>query len=265
MAAADGNPSVTAAPVPTWAADHANLWQRFHASGDAQLRAELVVIYAPFARMIASRIYRYRGRLPGQFCDYLQAALLGLLEAMQRYDPALGVPFHRYAGERIRGAVLNALPAMSELHAQACLRKQLDTRVQSLSMRPEPNSKEPDSKPAPESKSALQSLVNLTRGLSIGFLLEGTGMYCESEQQADHHAYSDHSRRELAAVFAGLLPRLPEAQADVLRYHYFWGMQFNDIATLLGLSPARISQLHRVGLHQLRVLYEAQGRMNWSG
>ena len=82
----------------------------------------------PFARMIAAR--HFRGRRTGdiEFAELSQLAFIGLLEAIDHYDPAVGVPFRRYAGRRISGAMLDGLGqdergAPADLHPQPNARR----------------------------------------------------------------------------------------------------------------------------------------------
>lgn len=229
------------------------LWLRFAASGDAALRTELVDHYLPLARMLAAWLYRRRGGLPAEFADYLQSAVLGLIEAVDRFDPSRNVPFQFFAARRIRGAVLDALASMSEQHAQVMRRGAVEKRVAALA----PSET--------ERGDALQDMVDLALNLSVGFMLQGSGMYRDGEDETDLRAYDDYARRELSQSFARLLPLLPRRQASLLRYHYFFGIELAELARMLDLSPSRLSQLHRQALGNLRTLYRTDGRLDLSG
>lgn len=228
------------------------LWLSFVESRDAVLRLQLVDHYLPLARILAARLFKRRGRLHGEFGDYMQSAVLGLLEAVDRFDPARQVPFRFFAARRICGAVLNGLRSISELHRQTVGQGRVQQRVADLIS--------PEAGPG----DAFQEMVDLALNLSVGFMLQGSGIYSVSEEETDQRIYNDHLRHELAQVFAKLLTLLPPVQAKVLRYHYFCDMALRDIAQMMGCSAGRMSQLHRQALRNLRALYQADGRLNLS-
>jgi RNA polymerase sigma factor for flagellar operon FliA len=198
-------------------------------------------------------MYSRRGGLPAEFSDYMQSALLGLLRAIDRYDPAQEIPFMHFAARHIRGAVLDALPAMTELHAQLLGRHRLRSeRVASLAHEVGP-------------AASLQQLSSLALELSIGFLLDDAGIFQPPPDQPDQRCYDDHRRRELSTAFAQLLPLLPARQSRLLRCHYFCDMGFGEIAELTGVSVARVSQLHRDALQKLRQLAQRGGHLELNG
>ena len=231
-------------------------WARYCTAPEPTLREELVQIYLPSARVIAARMYRRRGGLSAEFSDYMQSALLGLLRAIDRYDPAQQIPFMHFAARHIRGAVLDALPSLTELHAQLLGRHALRReRVASLAAGVE----------AAQLGASLQELSSLALELSIGFLLEDAGIFQPGPEQPERCGYDDHRRRELSAAFAHLLPQLPPRQSRLLRCHYFCDMSFGEIAELIGVSVARVSQLHRVALQTLRQLAQRAGHLDLNG
>ncbi|MFS0757047.1 sigma-70 family RNA polymerase sigma factor [Noviherbaspirillum sp. 1P10PC] len=228
------------------------LWLRFAESRDALVRLQLVDQYLPLARMLAARLFKRRGRLHGEFGDYMQSAVLGLLEAVDRFDPARNVPFRYFASRRICGAVLDQLGSMSELHRQTIGQGRLHRRVADLL-------------PAQSgSGDGFQAMVDLALNLSVGFMLQGSGMYSVSEEETDQRSYNHTARRELAHVFATLLNLLPPAQANVVRYHYLCDIDLSEIARMMGVSAGRVSQLHRQALQALRALYQAESRLDLS-
>jgi RNA polymerase sigma factor for flagellar operon FliA len=238
--------------------DEPELWRRFVASRDSALRLQLLDAHLTFARIMAAKLYSRRGGLAADFSDYLQSAVVGLIEAVDHYDPSRGIPFRVYAVPRIRGAILDALPSMSELHARMLRPGALHERSVSLSGFSESVDEGDDY------LMSLEQMAELTLELGIGFLLEDGGEECAPEEEIDLGAYEDAQRHELANLFAWLVQRLAPDQAHVVRYHYFYGIDFQTIAQMLDLSRARVSQLHREALKRLRKLY-AEGSYTASG
>ena len=102
--------------------DLANLWAR-HRAGEPAARAHLIETLAPFATQIAHGMRLPEGALAGRD-DLESAALVGLIQSIDRYDPDRGVPFEPYAALRIRGAILDELRLVDDVSRTA--RQRLD-------------------------------------------------------------------------------------------------------------------------------------------
>ena len=92
--------------------DTAQLWACCRA-GDASARAALIERYLPLARALARRIRLVNTPLADDD-DVASAAVLGLIDAVDRYEPGRGVPFEAYASLRIRGAIIDELRRTGE-------------------------------------------------------------------------------------------------------------------------------------------------------
>ncbi|TMJ10716.1 MAG: sigma-70 family RNA polymerase sigma factor [Bacillati bacterium ANGP1] len=85
--------------------EEARLWRRYKGQGDARSRARLIESYQPLVFKLAMRL-RLRREI---VMDMIQEGTVGLIEAVERYDPGRGVRFSTFAAYRIRGRILNAL------------------------------------------------------------------------------------------------------------------------------------------------------------
>jgi RNA polymerase sigma factor FliA len=241
-------------------ADEQRLWKEFSEQRSAQTRSVLIDHYLPFSRKIAKILYARRGGLEVEFADYLQQAAQGLIEAIDRFDPARGVAFETYAGVRIRGAVLNSLTAMSEKYAQISLRKRLQQeRVDSLC--------EPTQEPNARGRDSFRELADLAVGLAIGYMLEGTGLVSSEPSlvTGGRDAYSHLEQRQLAESLKRLVEALPGRERTVIHYHYYQGLSFTHVAEILGVTKGRVSQIHRQALQLIREARGAEGRLDVSG
>jgi RNA polymerase sigma factor for flagellar operon FliA len=240
--------------------DEQRLWKDFNEQRTPQTRSALIDHYLPLSRKIAKILYAKRGGLDVEFVDYLQQAAQGLIEAIDRFDSTRGVPFESYASARIRGAVLNSLPAMSEKYAQISLRKRLQQeRVESLTQQiGEGHSRERDS---------FRELADLAVGLAISYMLEGTGLIgLESSPLAvGRDAYSSLEQRELTDSLKRLVEALPDRERTVIHYHYYQGLSFTHVAEILGVTKGRVSQIHRQALQLIREAHAADSQLNLSG
>jgi RNA polymerase sigma factor for flagellar operon FliA len=232
--------AVTETARPDDAAAHA-LWAQFVVSRADSLREELISHYLPLARMVAAKLYRLRPDNSVSFDDYLQYARVGLLEAIDRYDPEREASFETFSSYRIRGAVLNGLGRESEIAAQrAYWSARTQERVDSL-------------QPAQTHGTAdLDDFVQLTVGLALGFLLDRQSELVDAS--AASNPYSATELAELRSVVRGLVEQLPAREREIVRQHYFHEREFQLIASDLGLTKGRVSQLHSQALRRVAEL-----------
>src|SRR5258708_30800639 len=94
--------------------DTAAQWDQYRASRDQSLRNALTERYLPLARSIAASVFKARIDDSVAFDDFLQYARMGLMQAIERFDPTRGIVFEAFAARRVRGAILNGLGRESE-------------------------------------------------------------------------------------------------------------------------------------------------------
>jgi RNA polymerase sigma factor FliA len=222
------------------------LWTQFVRSRDASAREQLITRYMPLARSVAARLFGMRARAesPVGFSDYLQYARLGLIEAVDRYDPDRGASFETFSSYRIRGAILNGLGKESELAAQrAYWRTHVQERVDSL-------------KPSAfrEGGAGLDDFVDLTLGLVVGVLLDLEVDEGPADTSVRANPYACAELAQLSGNVRKAVEQLPERERQLISRHYFGHCEFQTIATEMGVTKARVSQLHAQALARIRKL-----------
>lgn len=235
----------SALPVESSPNEEADLWRSMREDGSAQARDRLFSDYLPFARSLARRHFRTLDASDIELNDLFQLAFAGLLEAMDRFDPGLGVPFRGFASRRINGSIIDGISRMSEVREQIGFRQRAKReRLRSLAARDTESG---------TSSNAVEALVDLAVGLAIGFMLEGTGLFRDEEAiETTANAYDGLAWKQVVQRVVGELSRLPEREGTIIRLHYLEEVNFDQIAILLGLSKGRISQLHKTALILLR-------------
>jgi len=236
----------------------AALWLAFKGEGSAAARERLFTLYSPLARRIAGRQYRDRSDRTIEFPDLCQLAYAGLLEAIDRFDPAIGVSFAHYAERRIVGSVVDGLRHASERHEQVAFRQRVRReRAKSLVG-------EDASSLAPAE--ALDRLIDAAVGLALGFMLEGTDIYVPDDAvESRTSAYDSVAWKELVRSVIAEIEALPEREALIVRQHYLEGVDFDHLGALLGVSKGRVSQLHRAALGRLKVQLSRPGQFSLEG
>lgn len=232
--------------------DEGELWNDFKKSKSRIARERLFSGHLAFARKVARRFHRERSWGDIELTDLYQYAYAGLLEALDRFDPGRGIPFRPFAVRRISGSIRDGIAHMSEMREQLSWRRRMRReRTQSLLESREPGT-------------AIEKLAELAMGLALSFMLEGTGLVDEAAREHDQTrvhdtAYDTLVWRQTLAHLQRELAFLPEREQTILRQHYFHELSFDQLAALLAISKARVSQLHRAALMNLRKRMRAQG------
>jgi RNA polymerase sigma factor for flagellar operon FliA len=216
------------------------------------LPREVALEYIPIIRRIAHGQARAGDQ---RVDDLIGAGFLGLLEAYRTFRASEGAPFEAYARMRIRGAMKDESRAKDPLtRGQRQLVKQLREARRSLARA---HGREPAAHDiakvlgvSPERIAEIDALSRATEGVvSIDEHPDATG--------GDGSPEEPLLQRERREALDQALAALPERLREVLRMYYGDAMTLRSIATVLGVSEARVSQLHADAVRKLRKAYEA--------
>ena len=215
--------------------------------------------FMPQVNYIARRIH---DRLPPQvpIADLVQAGVIGLLDAIRRYDSTRGVRFESYAAFRIRGAILDSLRDLDwsprDLRHKARLFDETAARLEQQFGRA---ASEAELATAMDlSLDEFRRSLTEIRGLDL-FELDAPLRTGDGDDAcrdvADTHsddAFQRCLRGETRRTLAAAIARLPRKEQQVLALYYYEELTMNDIARLLGVGESRVSQLHSLALLSLR-------------
>jgi RNA polymerase sigma factor FliA len=220
----------------------AEIWKRFTKTRLPEDREVIVMHYMQFANMMAAKFYSGRHIFEIEFEEYRQYAIVGLMEAIDRFDLQGGASFKTFSAHRIRGAILNGIEKFSEMQQQISARTRIrEERLASLCDEVPENQQDP-----------FMRLVNTAIGVAIGYMLEDTTIYQENESSYEHNVYRSRELDDIINLLRDLLKTLPQQENTVITYHYLQGMRFEEIAITMALTRGRISQIHRKALQRMR-------------
>jgi len=231
-------------------------------------RAEMILENLPRVRWIAAHIHQ---RLPATIVleDLISIGVIGLIEALDRFDPTLGVQFRTYAEHRIRGAILDSVSDCDGIpahkRAKARLFKQaVGTVEQRLGHTP---SSEEIAAELGVNLKEYHDWINDIRGVSVGSLatvyVTDNGEVSLEDMIADQSsipaedAIEETERAQLIEKAVRLLPPL---ERTVIRLYFHDGLCLREIAGQLGMHITRVSQLKSRATQRLRRFVEA----HWS-
>lgn len=220
----------------------AAIWRKHLEAPSAETRTALFEHYRPLVRRIAHREWHRTGGQGCEKADFEQLAVEGLLQSIDRFDPLRETRFEAFARARIQGCIRNELAKASEASAQYSHRKRLERdRLRSLR-----DAADPSAQP-------LSLIAEIAVKVALGAMIEERCDIEPDQIAADQpSAYETLAWAQLCGELEQRLAQLPAKEAFVLEQHYRRGLQFQQIAILLGLSKGRVSQLHAQGLERLR-------------
>lgn len=243
------------------AAAHRDLWRRYREQRDPATREALAEAYLWLVRYVAGRLMM---GLPPHVdqADLEGHGVFGLLDALDRYDPDRGVRFETYAIPWIRGAMLAGIRAAHWAPALLKRARRLEQAYQALEAQ---LGREPtDAELADHMGITLEELTRRQEELSCVTVLsldeafagdpDGEGAHL-GERLADPEApdpQEEAERSERREILARAVASLPEKERLVVTLYYHEGLTAQEIARILSVTPARISQLHSKAILRLR-------------
>jgi len=223
------------------------------------MREQLILEHLPQVKLIARRIHE---RLPVSVSldDLISTGVLGLIAAIDRYDPRHDVKLKTYAEYKIRGAILDSLRGLDWAPRQQRKRSKLiESAIGALEQ-------EHHRTPTEEEIAAYlqlsiaeyQDWLSDSRGLTLGSL-ENAGT---EEEGCDLLRYLSDSneqwpsqiveRTELERLLAESIEKMPHLERTVLSLYYYEEMTLREIAKIVDLHESRISQLKSQAILRLR-------------
>jgi RNA polymerase sigma factor for flagellar operon FliA len=222
-------------------------------------RERLLLEHLPQVHFVARRIHL---RLPQQVLleDLVHAGILGMIDAVRKYDPAKNVQLKHYAEFRIRGAILDSLRLVDwsprALRRQARRMEEASGRCQARLGR-EPNEIEL----AEEMQVSLGTLHRLQRdlrGLEVGSLqverddVGERDTYDSIADSEEENPYDQALRAERKALLERAMDELPPREREVLALYDFQELTMKQVGERLRIGESRVSQIHTSALARLR-------------
>ncbi len=226
---------------------------------DAAERQRLLEENLPEVRYIARRIH---DRLPSHvsFDDLVHAGILGLIDAVDKFDPGKNVQLKSYARFRIRGAILDSLRQLdwSPRHLRRQARRiEEANRELAAALGRNPTEQEIAEKIGMTLEEFQQQLGEL-RGLDLGSLQAQSEEHGGEEplrttvSQQDEDPFQLAARSQMRGLLAEGIELLDEKERQVLGLYYLEELTMKEVGILMDVGESRISQIHTAALMRLR-------------
>jgi RNA polymerase sigma factor for flagellar operon FliA len=238
------------------------LWAQFRRTRDRAVRDRLILTYAPLVKFVAGRL---GSGLPAHVDegDLVSYGLLGLIGAIERYDPGRDVKFETYAISRIKGAIIDELRAMDwvprSIRARARDIERAIAELESRLMRA-PTDEEIAAKLGVSEDELEDTLTDISRS-SIAALDELWTVSSSGDQVALIDTIEDTEgpqpetaldETEMREALGEAIARLPEREKLVVTLYYYEELTLREIGEVLGVTESRVSQLHTKAILRLK-------------
>lgn len=223
---------------------------------------QIVQEYSPMIKYVANRIAL---RLPPhiEVDDLISVGAIGLMDAIEKYDPNRGAKFKTYAEFRVRGSILDELRSLDwvprSVRQKASKLDAVVSKLQSKLGRPPE-----DEEIAEEMEITLDDLfdvINETRNMPL-LSLEDMGISRDSGDKqslldtlagkSDVDPQTQLRLNELKSMIAAAIDTLPEKERLMVSLYYYEELTMKEIGEVLGITESRISQIHSKAVYRLR-------------
>ena len=211
-----------------------------------------VTDYLPFVRRIAQRLAR---RLPSHVVleDLISAGVVGLLEAMERYDTTRVTEFEKFAEFRVKGAILDELRRRDLMARDARLEaKNIEKAVQELTKE---LSREPEEEELAERLSlTVEELRTKLEKLTPVRVVSFTDLYPSNAPAEDADPFDDYAKKEMLERLAEAIAKLGQRHQQVLQLYYKEDLTLKEIGKVLSVTESRVCQILSEATLRLRAL-----------
>jgi RNA polymerase sigma factor for flagellar operon FliA len=228
-------------------------------------RSALIKQYQPLVRRLA---HYMMAKLPAsvEVDDLIQVGLIGLADALSRYEAAQGVQFETFATQRIRGAMLDELRG-NDWMSRGSRKSQKDIETSMRRLEHRLGRTPVESEIAQEmglSLAEYQSLLSKVRGTQLVYLEDMARTNEDDDSFLDRHVADSDSDpmnmlrdQRLRQSLVTAIKSLPEREQHIMSMYYEQDMNLKEIAAVLDVTESRVCQLHSQSIARLRAKMRA--------
>jgi RNA polymerase sigma factor for flagellar operon FliA len=240
-----------------------DLWRRYQAAGDERARERLVVAYSPLVKYVAGRL---ASGLPTHVeeADLISYGLIGLISAIERFEPDREIKFETYAIPRIKGAIIDELRALDWVPRSVRARAREIARA-NVTLEHRFRRAPTDEEMAAELEITTEDFHDALIQISNSTTAPLDELWTVSDTSGDQVSLLDTlqdpeapdpakvmDESELKDRVADAIARLPEREKLVIALYYYENLTLREIGEVLGVTESRISQLHTKAVLRLR-------------
>jgi RNA polymerase sigma factor FliA len=240
-----------------------DLWRRYKGEGDERARERLVVAYSPLVKYVSGRM---ASGLPAHVdeADLISYGLVGLINAIERFEPARAIKFETYAMTRVKGAMIDELRTLDwvprSVRSRARQIERANAKLEHTLQRAPT-----DEEMAAELELSVQEFQDALLQISTSSIAALDELWTVGDSSGDQvsllDTLTDENAPDPAAVMdqtelkeriADAIRRLPEREQLVIALYYYENLTLREIGEVLSVTESRVSQLHTKAVLRLR-------------
>ena len=232
------------------------LWKCFKEDGDLKAKEKLIIHYISLVKNISGRLYNsYNAHV--EYDDLVGYGIIGLLDAVEKFDYKLGNKFETYANIRIRGSIVDQLRSLDWIPRSMRQKyKNLEKATKKLQniygmeIKDEYLAKEMNL-----SINELNDLLHKISTFSVVSLDEKISENSNVSIQKDCKEETPESHimdKETKRLLKDMVEKLPDKERRIVELYYYSELTYREIAEIIGISESRISQLHTKAITKLK-------------
>jgi RNA polymerase sigma factor for flagellar operon FliA len=237
----------------------------YQASHDAQIREDLFMSCIPLIHYILGRMGISR-EIGTDYEDLVSQGLLGIIDAVDRYDPNFGTQFSTYAAVRIRGKILDYLRSLDWLSRTARNRSKVVQKAISelwVNLGQTPTEEQIAGYLGIEVDKVQLGLMDASKMIvSLDALMkedddEGGSFYDSFPDERQLNPSEIVDEEELKQELVKALVKLPQREQLLLSLYYYEELTFKEIGQVLNITESRVCQLHARALLTLKTIFHS--------
>jgi len=235
------------------------MWQNYSYGKSSLARQQLIEQYLGLVKYVVNKL---KINLPPsvQHDDLIQIGVIGLCEAIERFDSSLGIKFETYAIPRIKGCIIDEIRKIDWVPRSLRNKKSLITNKMSEFDQKHSGdySDEDVAKSLDISLKKLnkwQKQINLFNVTSLDRPItenEGNNLYEVVEDNSIDTYEEEIERQEMKSLLLTAINKLPEKSRLAITLYYYEKLNFKEIAEILNISESRVSQIHSQTIRNLK-------------
>jgi RNA polymerase sigma factor FliA len=250
-------------------ADLKETWARYKKDGDEKAREKLVLQYSPLVKFVAGRM---SSGLPAHIeeADLISYGLLGLIGAIERFDPGREIKFETFAVARIKGSIIDELRSLDWV-PRSVRAKAREIEAAQTKLEHELGRVPTDEETAAKLDMSVNDFQDSLLQISNSTVVALDELWTVSDSSGDQVSLLDTMKdpnavdpakelgvSELKDRLAHAISRLPEREKLVIALYYYENLTLREIGEVLGVTESRVSQLHTKAVLRLKARLQSE-------
>lgn len=232
------------------------IWKKYSEEKSPELREQLIIACLPYIKSTAHRLSIYANQSQDTD-DLISAGIIGLIDAIEKYDPTKGASFKNYAQHRIRGSIMDEIRSMDWVpYSTRDKARRIEKAYTELEQNGNgfPNDEEVAKFLGMALDQFYEALIEVNR-MTISLLddifYDDEDIINGPEDENARDPENELILTEIESIVGEAIERLPEKERLVITLYYYEELTMKEIGKILDVTEARVCQLHSSAILRL--------------